>query len=921
VNAADFRSRYSSTDTARALREALTNPVDLLTALELVHGPRDFQRQGSGVLIRCPAHEEQTPSCSVRVGPDGTIAAKCHACGWSGDALTLIAIARGLDVKADFRAVLEQAAEIAGRLDLLDADVAPSPARKPPPAPKPPPTYPPRAEVSSLLESCVPVTADEAVRLYLEGRSLDAERVDALGLGQALPVDATAPAWARYGRPWTITGHRLMFAVVDHTGEVRSVRAGRVVDGAGQKRVAPKEYSIGGLVLANEQARAMLRGEGAHDRVVVVEGEPDWLTWATRTSLPVIGVLSGSWSRDLAARIPDGAKVVIRTHHDPAGDKYAAEVRISLAGRCRLMRSSACGEGMDENDGLIAGLLPDDPFEGAVDMIDPLDRPDSSSDATTAAAVVDVIRIGVDLHRVVDEAVSALGRAPSIFQRDGQLVHVVRVPESEADAATLAGTPQIRPVAIPTLRERLSSVVQWEKHDGRSKGWKPTTPADTVVSAVAMRGQWKGLRPIVGVIETPSLRPDGSVIQTAGYDAPTGFVLVPSDTFPQVPDRPSQEDARRALAELAEPLSDFPYPSEAHRSATLAAVLTLVGRPAIEGSVPGFIFDASTRGSGKTLQADVVSLIATGRVSSKMGYPTDDEELEKVLGAYALRGALLINFDNITRPFGGGPLDRCLTATDSVELRVLGRSEVPSLRWRATVLATGNNVELVGDTSRRVLFSRLEPSEENPEHRADFRIADLRAWVRERRARLVVAALTILRAYVVAGRPNVGVKSWGSFEQWSSLVPAALVWAGAANPMATRPSEDASMEPEKAALMTLLANWSRLAGNDGITAKGAVGALYPVMRQPGPPDGFDDLRDAIEILTSAQSGKPPTPARVGYALRKARKRNVGGRHIDVRVDRNGVCQWFVAGATLRQHEGGSPASHAGSVSECGGCGG
>lgn len=506
-----------------------------------------------------------------------------------------------------------------------------------------------------------------------------------------------------------------------------------------------------------------------------------------------------------------------------------------------------------------------------------------------------LIRIDVDLHRVVDQAVASLSSDEHVYQRDAQLVTVVRVAESEADASELAGAPQIRGLAVATLRERLCSVSKWKKQDPRSKKWKPSVPDDHVVNAVASRGQWRGIRPLVGVIETPSLRPDGTVIQRAGYDAATGFLLVPGADFPQVAEAPTLEDAQRALAELIEPLLDFPYANDAHRSATIAAILTLLARPAIEGSVPGIVFSASTRGAGKTLQSDVVSLIATGRESAKMGYPAEDEELEKTLGAYALRGALLVNFDNVTRPFGGGPLDRCLTAGDRVELRVLGKSEVPSLRWRAMIMATGNNVDIAGDTARRVLRSMIESPLENPEERTGFRYPDLLGWVRANRTRLVVAGLTILRAYVVAGRPDVGTKPWGSFESWARLVPPALVWAGAPDPMLARVTNDASAEPERVALAVLVGSWGRLAGDTGMTAKAAVQSLYPSLAKGEriPPDGFDDLRESIEQLTNAQHGRPPSPSRLGYVLRRSRKRNVGGKHLDSGMTHGGVQRWFV----------------------------
>lgn len=123
----------------------------------------------------------------------------------------------------------------------------------------------------------------------------------------------------------------------------------------------------------------------------------------------------------------------------------------------------------------------------------------------------------------------------------------------------------------------------------------------------------------------------------------------------------------------------------------MATVLTLLARQAIRGAVPAFIFDATTRGSGKSLEADCVATIATGRGAARMGWPGKDDELEKILGAYALRGASLIVLDNLTTPFTGSPVERMLTARDTVELRIFSKSEVPMLPWRAVALATGNN--------------------------------------------------------------------------------------------------------------------------------------------------------------------------------------------------------------------------------------
>jgi hypothetical protein len=512
------------------------------------------------------------------------------------------------------------------------------------------------------------------------------------------------------------------------------------------------------------------------------------------------------------------------------------------------------------------------------------------------------IQIGPDLHRVVDEAVRALAIDREIYQRDGALVRVVRVAEPDAARERMtAGTPQIRAIPIPTLRERLTRVVDFQRFDKRSDGWVQTIPPDRVVAAVDARGEWPGVLPLVGVIETPSMRPDGSVLDAPGYDGATGYVYAPQCRYPAVPELPTQADAMRALADLAEPWREFPFRADADRYVPIAALMTLVARPAIRGACPAFLFDASTRGSGKTLLARGATTLAQGRESALMSWPPDDTELEKVLGAYALRGASVITFDNVTGTFGGGSLDKVLTCADRTELRVLGVSEIPSLSWRAVVLATGNNVVVGGDTTRRVLVCRLEPDVERPEERTGFAIGDLPAWCREHHPRLVGAALTVLRAYVVAGRKDMNLAGWGSFEAWRDLVAGALVWAGAPDVMATRPTLAGEDDGETAALRTIVELWPMLA-REGATVRTIVQALYPTLHrgEERPPDAYDGLREALETLAPPRRpGEAPSTQKLGYALRRFKRRVVAGRYLDTggAGERAGKGGWVVREVT------------------------
>ncbi|MCK6538298.1 MAG: hypothetical protein L6Q84_35435, partial [Polyangiaceae bacterium] len=326
-------------------------------------------------------------------------------------------------------------------------------------------------------------------------------------------------------------------------------------------------------------------------------------------------------------------------------------------------------------------------------------------------------------------------------------------------------------------------------------------------------------------------------------------------------------------------------------------------RPPVRG-----LHDANTAGSGKGLQTDVVSIIATGRPAAKMSWPAREEELEKILGAYALRGARLIVFDNLTTPYTGGPLERVLTALDTVELRVLGKSEVPSLPWLAVVFATGNNVSVVGDTSRRALIIRLESPLESPEDRPRETLLhpDLLAWCQENRPRLVVAALTLARAHALAGNPMSNLKPWGSFEEWTKVVAAAIVWAGGTSPLLAR-ATTINADPEKEALTTIIKDWPRLAPS-GITIKDAVQKLYP-SKWPPPasveeafgrmaPDGFDELRIALEYLVPPIPGKPPSEQRLAARLRRFKRRVVGGAYIDTEGGHAGTARWVVRAGGL-----------------------
>ncbi|HEX2873568.1 MAG TPA: CHC2 zinc finger domain-containing protein [Polyangiaceae bacterium] len=338
-------------DLAREIRQALSDPRALCHALELDKGAK---RQTAGLTILCPVHAERTPSCSVTRGDGGTVRVRCFGCDFTGDALTLIAVVRGIDVRSRFREVLAEGARLGGLhhvLAELESGSSP-PADRPVVAPtrqqeaprEPERTYPPREELAALWAASGPVANDPGASGALVSRRIDPLDVDAQGLlrcfAQGIAHDRL-PRWAAYqGQTWRDTGHRMLAKVFDQDGVWRSVRAWRVGDGSSPKRLPPAGHKAAGLVLANYLGARLLRGEPAPKRIVIVEGEPDHLVRSIASpDLPVIGVLSGSWHPGYAERIPWGAEVVIRTHNDQAGDRYAEQIITTIRQRARVWRS------------------------------------------------------------------------------------------------------------------------------------------------------------------------------------------------------------------------------------------------------------------------------------------------------------------------------------------------------------------------------------------------------------------------------------------------------------------------------------------------------------------------------------------------------------------------------------------------------
>jgi hypothetical protein len=294
-----------------------------------------------------------------------------------------------------------------------------------------------------------------------------------------------------------------------------------------------------------------------------------------------------------------------------------------------------------------------------------------------------------------------------------------------------------------------------------------------IANAIIAKHGSRNFRKLTAVTTAPTLRPDGSALDEPGHDPATGLMYVTTEAYPlAVPSAPTVEQALDALAKLWHPIRLFPFADEVAIGVTLAAMLAACLRPALP-TCPATGFDAPAAGTGKTLLAKCIGALATGGDVAVLPPTNEEDECRKRLFAALRGGSKVLLWDNVREPLGNSVIDSFLTSSLFAD-RVLGVSENVELPNRALFLVSGNNLVLTGDTHRRILLARLDAQIETPFKR-EFEFDPLTEVCNNRQA-LVVAALTIVRAYIAAGRPKVATGRIASFELWDDLVRQPLCW-------------------------------------------------------------------------------------------------------------------------------------------------
>jgi putative DNA primase/helicase len=663
--------------------------------------------------------------------------------------------------------------------------------------------------------------------------------------------------------------------------------------------------------------------------VLVVEGEKDCDNLRSKGLVATCNPMGAKKWKDEYTGVLTGRAVWIVPDHDKDGAAHAEQVAksvakvarsvkvLDLADLCRTLGLGELQEKGDASDFLKMGGTAEQlvaafeaapayeiPRKGKAKPEGPRlnvvrgDEEDSSPPEPPEAKRPE-IEITTQRHIVLEQTLEALAADPDTYRRGPFLVRVVRESQEISKLTTrsvmknVAGLPKIIPMADPVIGTRLTKFAdfyQWKKIGKDEERAVSAHPPDWLVKAVGALGHWPTIRRLMSVVECPFPRPDGSIVETPGYDADTSTLFMPAEPFPSVPDSPTRDDAKAAWDRLKHHVRQFPFLAEDDRVVYLAGMLNVIGRVAIEGPVMGVAVIGNKASTGKGLLVDAMTIPGIGRTAPTTNYPTEKEEANKVKVAIVLSGKPVVSFDNLEEGsmYGGSVIDSALTA-HSIDERILGASKnTGDLEVRTTWFLNGNNLNPTKDAYRRWMVCNLVTEHERPEQRDDIEDKDLRKVITRHRGEIVRDALTILRAHAVAGWPNGGWAPAGSFEDWDRVVRGAVWFATGRDCLATQ-RKTADEAPDRLAKIALLQGWYEMdggkAGQCGMTV---VEALRELDRIPA---GLETLRAAL--MQKSRGGKLPDPRIVGNMLRGLRNNLIGGyRLIEAGKKQGSVC-WVV----------------------------
>jgi hypothetical protein len=493
-----------------------------------------------------------------------------------------------------------------------------------------------------------------------------------------------------------------------------------------------------------------------------------------------------------------------------------------------------------------------------------------------------------EIAQIADEAQDALmATGFPIYERGGTLVHpVIRTVEAANGHITKIAV--LKEIDKTYLRYVLSKTTNWVKYNANSKRDKPANPPVEVANMIlSLNVEVWPFPTIKSIISTPTIRPDGSILDKPGYDKATGLLLVGLPPMPPMLEQPTREDALKAVKLYRDLLAEFPLVDGQSWSTALSGIITPIVRAAFPVA-PIHIARASIPGSGKSYLWDTASAVAIGEIMPIISAGADVVEMEKRLGAGLMTGQSLISIDNVNGELGGSALCQYIERPRVQPVRILGLSKNVDVDLCGTTFySTGNNISVSFEMVDRKIIADLDANMEKPRNRK-FNNNPV-ATVLADRGEYIAAALTICRAYIIAGSP-FQVNPLGSFEGWSNVVRSALMWLGESDPVNT--TEEANDSDSHSDLNEVLIAWVKVIGVGPANHIKMAKLLELINKVTG--YGATLEHRWPELATTVQAAVPhPDPSTLGHWLRDNKGVIVNDLKLMNKSDSKNGSRWWV----------------------------
>ena len=372
-------------------------------------------------------------------------------------------------------------------------------------------------------------------------------------------------------------------------------------------------------------------------------------------------------------------------------------------------------------------------------------------------------RLGEITHRAghLNETVQA---ALALMRLDDRLF------QDKSGNLMLVPTPSgLQRMTWQRLKTHLEGIIGWTYFDKKGNPYQAGCTDEIARSVIAEVGSWR-LPEIAGTISAPTMRLDGTVLNTSGYDLETKLFLVGSG-FPAW-----KGDVKAAVEKVIEPARLFPFAKEVDRAVYVAAILCGVMRKTLK-TAPGFVVSAPQPSAGKTKLCQVIQEVSSGK-QTILTVKKDGSEFQKALDGAMLAGLPCILFDNVTSTSSArisDSLDGLLTST-TYAFRIMGGLGMAEVSSASLFMISSNNYKPSSDLYRRLLLCRLDAKTERAERREFPFVPEVLA--RAERQNIVAAALFILKSFHDAGKPRKFDGQMASYEGFDTWICQCVGWLG-----------------------------------------------------------------------------------------------------------------------------------------------